>query len=78
MTSATNKADPVIYYPTYQITSDLSEETARWLREQQGDGPLALIDVTDVCACCKVSATLRDEHGDLRGEIDADGSYRLT
>lgn len=68
---------PVIYYPTYALREDLDETTADWLREQQGDGPLALEDVTDVCATFRVSAELRDEAGWLRGRVDQRGDYQL-
>lgn len=65
------------YYPTYAIREDLDEGTARWLQEQQGVGPLELSDVTDVCSCYRVGATLRDEQGSVRGWVEADGNYRL-
>lgn len=65
------------YYPTYRLREDLDEETARWLGEQQGDGPLELIEVTDVCASVKVSAELKNEAGFLVGRVDAYGNYRL-
>lgn len=69
---------PAIYYPTYAIRPDLEEGTARWLREQQGDGPLAVEDVTDVCATFRVSAELRDEAGWLLGCVDEHGDYRIV
>lgn len=64
-------------YPTYAIREDLDADTAAWLGEQQGHGPLSLIDVTDVCATHGVSAALRDEAGFVVGSVDANGNYRL-
>ena len=70
--------DPLrVYYPTYGIPVGLDEGMATWLLEQQGDGPLALEDVTDVCATYKVSAVLKDEAGFVKGHVDAKGDYRL-
>jgi hypothetical protein len=69
---------PAIYYPTYAIRPDLDEGTAKWLREQQGDGPLSKEDVTDVCATFRVSAELRDEAGWLVGSVDERGDYRVV
>lgn len=66
-----------IYYPTYDVREDLDADTASWLLEQQGDGPLDLATITDVCASCRVRATLRDAHGSVRGHVDADGNHRL-
>jgi hypothetical protein len=65
------------YYPTYSIPVELDADTARWLGAQQGDGPLELSDVTDVCASCGVSAELRDAAGFLVGRVDDKGDYRL-
>lgn len=65
------------YYPTYALREDLSEEDARWLREQQGEGPLQLSDVTDVCASLRVSAVLRNEPGFVVGRVDERGDYRM-
>lgn len=66
------------HYPTYALREDLDPDTATWLLEQQGDGPLALAEVTDLCATQRVNATLRDEHGAVVGHVDASGGYRLT
>lgn len=64
-------------YPTYSLREDIDADTAAWLLGQQGDGPLSLIDITDVCATHRVRATLRDEAGSVVGHVDADGGYRL-
>ena len=65
------------YYPTYALREDLDADTATWLLEQQGDGPLELIEVTDVCATFGVRAELRDEAGFVVGRVDGRGDYRL-
>jgi hypothetical protein len=66
------------YFPTYAIPADLPEVDARWLAEQQGDGPLELADVTDVCVMLQVSATLYDALGRIRGSADERGDCQLT
>ena len=65
------------YYPTYLLRDDLAEGDARWLQDQQGDGPLELLDVTDVCATFGVRAELRDAAGFVVGRVDERGDYRL-
>jgi hypothetical protein len=67
-----------LYFPTYEIPSTLSEKDAAWLKEQQGEGPLALIEVTDVCATLKVSALLKDEFGRSLGYVDANGDVKAA
>jgi hypothetical protein len=66
------------YYPTYGLREDLDPGDASWLDEQQGEGPLDLIDVTDVCATFRVTAILRDEAGFERGRVDDRGDYMLA
>jgi len=65
------------YFPTYGISDDLPADDAAWLGESQGDGPMMLIEVTDVCAMLRVRAELRDVAGFKVGTVEADGSYRL-
>jgi hypothetical protein len=67
-----------VYYPTYSIPVDTDADTASWLQDQQGDGPLDLPSVTDVCARFGVSATLRDDQGSIRGHVDGKGDWRLS
>ena len=69
--------DDAIYFPTFNLRPDLDEGDARWLAMQQGDGPLELADVTDICATFRVSAILRDAQGCVRGWVNARGDYRL-
>jgi len=64
-----------IYYPTYVLREDLDDESAAWLRQQQGVGPLEVIDVTDVCATMAVSAELRDKAGKLLGRVNERGEW---
>lgn len=71
------RAAETTYCPTFSLREDLDEGDARWLGEQQGDPGWRLSDVTDACARYRVSAELRDEHGSLKGRVDANGDYRL-
>jgi hypothetical protein len=70
-------AAPSGYYPTFFLHEELEAGDAQWLTECQGDGPLALSDVTDVCATYGVRAELRNEAGFLVGRVDAKGDYSL-
>lgn len=65
-------------YPTYSLPETLAADTASWIMEQQGDGPVRLSEVTDLCAQFGVSATLRDAHGSIVGTVDASGDYRVS
>ena len=65
------------YYPTFALREDLDDSDRIWLREQQGTPGWRLPDVTDVCARFGVRAELRDEHGSLKGSVDAKGDFRL-
>lgn len=62
-------------YPTYVITDDISASDAAWLRAQDGDGPLDLIDITDMCATMGVCAVVCTVGGSRLGYVDAKGTY---
>lgn len=71
---------PIIdVYPRYIVPADgsVDRETANWLQFQNGEGPLRIEDVTDVCATYHVTATLHDDHGKQIGRVFATGAYEI-
>jgi hypothetical protein len=58
--------------------SQVDAACAAWLRDCNGEGPLEIADVTDVCASMHVEATLRDAGERVVGHVDADGSCRIV
>jgi hypothetical protein len=63
-----------ILFPQYRLAG-LDPKTRAWLKDQCGQGPLELIDITDVCASCKVEAIVYDAEGNNLGRVDARGKY---
>jgi hypothetical protein len=64
------------YHPHFANHADADPATAGALDTSDG-APWALEDVIEACKAYRVSATLRDEPGFLRGRVDASGDYRL-
>lgn len=62
-------------YPTYVITDDISASDAAWLQDQDGYGPLDLVDITDVCVTMSVAAVVRTAGGDALGYVDPKGVF---
>lgn len=64
-----------IAYPVYLVPDGtlLDVGTERWLLDQNGDGPLTIADVTDVCAAVSVRAIVTAEDGELLFLVERDG-----
>jgi hypothetical protein len=75
----TTEIPTVDVYPRYIVPQDgtVSREDEQWIRAQNGEGPLRVADVADLCDRFKVTATLHDANGEQIGQVFANGRYRL-
>lgn len=67
------------FFATFRETEETTEAWHNWLVQIQSQEtePMALCDITDVCASAKVNAVLHDAAGFVRGWVDTAGHTRL-
>jgi hypothetical protein len=69
------------YYPEVSETSETPVEWRQYFSPAGAgpvEGPLDLASITDLCACSKCTAVLKDEYGTVLGRVDKEGNYTLV